>query len=220
MLPKNLNYQFKDPELLKTALRHRSMGKNSNERMEFLGDSILNFIITTELFRKYPKSHEGELSRLRANLVRKETLAALAREFNLGDSLELGSGEKKSGGFRRDSILADAMEAIIGAIYLDSNINICRKQVISWYKSKLQDLAINTQKDAKTELQELLQARKFSLPNYKVIATKGEVHNCIFYVSCSVEGLELITQGYGSSKQLAEQEAAKQYLSELLSQKF
>jgi ribonuclease-3 len=217
MLEKKLGYKFKDPKLLNIALRHRSVGKNSNERMEFLGDAIVNFVIAAELYYKYPQLREGELSRLRSHLVRKETLADLAREFAVGKHLFLGAGEKKSGGFRRASILADAMEAIIGAIYLDSNIDICRQKVLQWYAQRLTDLEITATKDAKTELQELLQGQGLPLPTYKVVATKGKMHAKVFYVECNVAGLEIVTQGQGRSKQAAEQESAKEFLARMQS---
>ena len=214
-LEKNLDYKFKDRQLLNVALRHRSVGKLSNERMEFLGDAILNLIIAAELFHRYPKYREGDLSRLRSNLVKKDTLADLAKQFKLGDYLYLGAGERKSGGFRRASILADAMEAVIGAIYLDSNVTTCYKKVVTWYEDKLTGLTSAGQKDAKTELQEFLQAQKLPLPVYDIVATKGKSHNQIFYVECRVEGLEIITKGEGASKQEAQQNAAQDFLTKL-----
>jgi ribonuclease-3 len=214
-LEKNLDYKFKNKQLLNVALRHKSVGRLSNERMEFLGDAVLNFIIAAELLHRYPKFREGDLSRLRSNLVNQDALAELARGFNLGDYIYLGAGERKSGGFRRSSILADAMEAIIGAIYLDSDINICYKKVLNWYKDRLTGLIQAGQKDAKTELQEVLQAQKLPLPVYDIVATKGKAHKQTFYVECSVVGLEIITKGKGISKQEAEQNAAKDFLTEL-----
>lgn len=214
-LEQKLDYKFKNSALLNLALRHSSMGKLSNERLEFLGDAILNFIIAAELFQKYPKFKEGDLSRLRSNLVKKDTLAELAREFNLGDNIFLGVGERKSGGFRRASILADTLEAIIGAIYLDSNMAKCYKKVLGWYGDKLTGLTPEGQKDAKTELQELLQARKLPLPVYNIIAAKGKAHKKEFYIECIVAGLEIVTKGQGASKQEAEKNAAKNFLAEL-----
>jgi ribonuclease-3 len=216
-LEKKLNYQFKDKKLLNIALRHRSIGKNSNERLEFLGDSIVNFVIAAELYKKYPKFREGELSRIRSNLVKKETLAELAKQFNVGDYLYLGMGEKKSGGFRRTSILADAMEAIIGAIYLDSNFETCQEKILTWYGIKLNQLNQIGQKDAKTELQESIQARKLPLPEYKVVSQEGKAHRQIFHIQCTVEGLDIVAKGQGASKQEAEQEAAKNFIDQLKS---
>lgn len=211
-LGKKIGYQFNNPELLELALRHRSIGRNSNERLEFLGDSILNFVIAAELFNRYPKYKEGELSRMRSNLVNRETLSILANDFNLGDYLLLGVGEKKSGGFNRGSILADALEAIIAAIYLDSDVTICYSKIVEWYADKLANLTLTGQKDPKTELQELLQSKRFSLPNYEIINTEGETHQQTFYVHCRVDGLSFTAEGVGSSKQKAEQDAAKKFL--------
>jgi ribonuclease-3 len=207
-----IGYSFNDSALLNTALRHRSAGKNSNERMEFLGDSILNFTIAAELFKRYPELHEGELSRLRSNLVNEDSLAELARDFKLGDCLQLGIGERKSGGHHRTSILADAMEATIGAIYLDGGIEICRSTVLIWYDSRLNSLLTEAMKDPKTELQEYLQANKIDLPKYEIILTEGELHEQIFHVSCTIKKMRLITEGVGPSKQKAEQDAAKKAL--------
>lgn len=215
LLEKKLGYKFANPKLLNVALRHRSFGGLSNERLEFLGDSVVNFIIAAELFRRYPKFKEGELSRLRSNLINKETLATLAKEFNVGDYLYLGAGEKKSGGFRRTSILANTMEAIIGAIYMDSSMEICQRKILQWYGSRLIGLTIAGQKDPKSELQELVQARGLSLPVYKIVATHGKAHKQIFHVECTVQGLEIVCEGQGTSKQEAEQKAAKQFLTKL-----
>lgn len=215
LLEKKLNYKFKNPKLLNVALRHRSFGGVSNERLEFLGDSIVNFVIAAELFRKYPEFEEGELSRLRSNLINKETLAELAKEFNVGDYLYLGAGEKKSGGFRRTSILANTMEAIIGATYLDSDMETCQQKILTWYGTRLTGLTIVGQKDPKSQLQELIQARGLPLPTYKVVATRGKAHKQIFHVQCTVQGLEIISKGQGTNKQEAEQNAAKKFLAQL-----
>jgi ribonuclease-3 len=215
LLERKLGYKFKNPKLLKVALRHRSFGGVSNERLEFLGDSVVNFVIAAELFRKYPKFKEGELSRLRSNLINKETLAILAKEFDVGDCLYLGIGEKKSGGFRRTSILANTMEAIIGAIYLDSTMEICQQKILEWYGARLVGLTIAGQKDPKSELQEFLQARGLPLPVYKVIATYGKAHKQIFHLQCTVQGLEIISEGQGTNKQEAEQNAAKKFFAQL-----
>lgn len=217
-LGKVLAYSFTEQELLNTALRHRSMKGVSNERMEFLGDAVLGLVIAAELFHKYPQLQEGELSRLRANLVRKEQLAELAKKFKLGDYLYLGIGERKTDGFRRASILADAMEAVIGAIYLDSNFTICQQTILKWYAKKLTDLADARQKDAKSCLQEYLQANKLALPIYEITDTKGKVHEQVFYIECKVEGLKTVTKGKGNSKQEAEQNAAQKFLKKIKDQ--
>lgn len=210
-----LEYEFSNPELLKLALSHRSTGKQSNERMEFLGDSVLNFIIAAELFSLYPDIKEGELSRLRAFLVNGEILAELAKELNLGQYMYLGVGELKSRGFQRSSILADALEAIIGAIYLDGGIDACRKQILLWYKHRLENLPMMAPKDPKTQLQELLQGKKLPLPAYKIIKIEGAAHEQIFFVECRVNGLGNVAVGAGSSKRRAERNAAELFLKEL-----
>lgn len=213
-LCRRIGYTFKDFSLLELAMTHRSVsGSRNNERLEFLGDSILNFIIAGELYSRYPHLKEGKLSRSRAQLVKGETLAALSREYNVGECLVLGSGELKSGGFRRDSILSDAFEALIGAIYLDSNLETCESLVLGWYRVLLDNLSINeAQKDSKTLLQEYLQAHKKSLPEYKVVALDGAAHEQVFTVECSVTGLERPSLGKGSSRRQAEQEAAAEAL--------
>ena len=206
-----LGYEFHTPSLLQEALTHRSALGPNNERLEFLGDSILNFVIAAELFRIYPQASEGELSRLRANLVRGDTLAELARRLGLGDYLHLGSGELKSGGFRRDSILADALEAVLGAVYLDSDLETCRHLIQRLYQDRLAELpAGDDLKDPKTRLQEYLQARQRGLPVYNVVEISGEAHAQRFKVECSVENLR--TTAVGTSRRRAEQEAARQAL--------
>jgi ribonuclease III len=218
-LAQRLGYHFKDPLLLEAALSHRSVGNHNNERLEFLGDSILNFIIAAELYRLYPKAKEGELSRLRASLVNGDTLAALSNEFNIGDYLRLGVGELRSGGFRRQSILADALEAIIGAIYLDADLLTCQERILGWFAKRLQDLSsLDIPKDAKTELQEYLQAHKLPLPEYSILSMQGEAHAQTFNVECRIAGSEFRGVGTGSSRRKAEQQAAKKIL-ELLLQK-
>lgn len=212
-LARKLGYTFKDNALLEAALSHRSVGNQNYERLEFLGDSILNFVIAAELFRRYPKAKEGELSRLRASLVNGEALAELANEFDLGQYLRLGPGELKSGGSHRASILADAIEAIIGAIYLDSDLSTCQQQIVSWFASRLENIsAWVVPKDPKTRLQEYLQAHKLSLPEYEILSVEGEAHAQTFHVQCSVAGLLQVAQGEGSSRRKAEQEAAKKML--------
>lgn len=212
-LYRTLGYEFSNPELLKQALTHRSAANKHNERLEFLGDSILSIVISDALYHQFPRATEGDLSRMRATLVRGDTLAVIAQEFKLGEYLHLGPGELKSGGHRRESILADAVEAIIGAIYLDSELETCRKLLLSWYKQRLQDIqpGIN-QKDPKTLLQEHLQGFKKPLPEYLVVKVEGEAHDQTFTVACRIQGLTQEIIGVGSSRRKAEQMAASQVL--------
>lgn len=215
-LEKAIAYQFKDKALLKSALTHRSLGSNNNERLEFLGDSILSLVITQALFERYSNSSEGELSRLRSFLVKGETLADISRELNLGDYVQLGQGELKSGGFRRGSILADCFEAMIAAIFLDAGFDQARKTVLGIYQSRLINKDIfNHLKDPKTKLQEYLQGKKHSLPSYEVISITGEQHNQKFEVYCRVKALALETIGIGSTRRKAEKQAAEKMLEEL-----
>ncbi|WP_054675203.1 ribonuclease III [Parasalinivibrio latis] len=215
-LQRKLGYQFNDEGHLNLALTHRSANGTHNERLEFLGDSILSFVIADDLYHRFPTVNEGDMSRMRATLVRGNTLAELAREFDLGDNLLLGPGELKSGGFRRDSILADAVEAIIGAIYLDSDIEMVRKIVLSWYASRLDTIQPGVgQKDPKTRLQEFLQGRRQPLPAYNVVKVHGEAHNQEFTVQCDVAGLDKPVIGKGSSRRKAEQAAAELALGQL-----
>lgn len=208
-LPK-IDYIFIDQSLLKLALSHCSSGQNNNERLEFLGDAILGFIMADELARRFPLAQEGQLSRLRADLVQRITLADLARELEIGPSLQLGSGELKSGGADRDSILADALEALIAAIYLDAGMDACRKIVLGWFGSRLDKLDVDAQtKDAKTRLQEHLQALKSALPDYEVMEVAGKDHQQTFAVLCRIELLPEPVTGYGTSRREAEQEAAE-----------
>jgi ribonuclease III len=209
---KRLGYQFNNTDLLLAALTHRSMRGNHNERLEFLGDSLVNFIIAEKLYLLYQNATEGELSRLRASLVKGETLASIAQEYQLGDFLRLGPGELKSGGFLRQSILADALEAIIGAIYLDSSFEVCREIVLNWYDSRMNQIHLAVHKDPKTRLQEYLQAKHLPLPNYEILEIEGEAHAQVFQVECSVQGLPFVTQSAGASRRKAEQLAAEKYL--------
>ena len=209
-------YRFQNEDLLITALSHRSVGKKNNERLEFLGDSVLGAVISEALFNKYPDIDEGRLSRLRSHLVRGVTLAKIARGLELGNWILLGSGEKKSGGHRRDSILAGAFEAIIGAIYLDSDFDTCKKWLLTLYQPFLDNISLEYSfKDPKTQLQEYLQARKLGLPKYVVLSTHGEAHQQEFQVSCTLEELELASQAQGGSRKAAEQAAAQQLLKKL-----
>lgn len=212
-LQENLGHQFQDENLLLTALTHRSFGSDNNERLEFLGDSVLSVLISDEVYRRFAQAKEGHLSRMRAALVNGEMLAQIANELGINEHLRLGPGEEKSGGQYRESILADALEAIIGAVYLDSNLDKCRQLVIPWFakylKSAKKLLAV---KDAKSRLQEWMQAHKFPLPNYEVVEIKGEQHAQIFCVSCSVDGLPHKSFGESSNRRKAEQQAAENYL--------
>lgn len=215
-LIKSIGYSFNDEAFLDQALSHRSFSRKNNERFEFLGDAILNCTIAQELFSRFPNAKEGQMSRLRAHLVKGETLAELGREFNLGDFLKLGSGELKSGGYRRDSILADAVEAIIGAINLDSDLATSQKVLLGWYTQRLSELNLNENiKDSKTRLQEYLQGRRMALPEYDVIEIAGEAHEQQFTVHCQVESKDNAFVGVGSSRRMAEQEAAQAALIEL-----
>ena len=214
-LCRRLGYTFTDDALLRTALTHRSAAGANNERLEFLGDSILNFVIAEALFEHYPKAKEGELSRLRASLVKGDTLADAARAIELGDYLNLGSGELKSGGFRRDSILADALEALLAAVYLDSDFATCRALIRRLFGPQLAALpAADQLKDPKTRLQEALQARQQALPVYDVLAVSGEPHDQKFTVRCTIDN-GLVTVAEGASRRKAEQEAARQALRQL-----
>lgn len=216
-LQTKLGHTFNDEALLVRALTHRSAGSRHNERLEFLGDSILSMVIADALFHRFPKVNEGDMSRMRATLVREKTLAELARAFELGEYLILGPGELKSGGYRRESILADAVEALIGAVYLDSGIESITQLLLSWYDSRLNDIQPGVeQKDPKTRLQELLQGKRKPLPTYEVVNVIGEAHNQKFTVHCVVDGLANPVIGVGTSRRKAEQAAAEQALETLL----
>ncbi|MBA6264206.1 MAG: ribonuclease-3 [Colwellia sp.] len=219
-LSKNLGYTFNNTDLLLQALTHRSAKGTHNERLEFLGDSILGFVIAEVLYQQFPSHDEGDLTRMRSSLVRGVTLAEIGRGFNLGEYLILGPGELKSGGHRRDSILEDAVEAIIGAVYLDSDNDTAKALVLSWFAERLDIIKPgNEQKDPKTRLQEYLQARKIALPLYEVIHTSGQSHNQQFTVRCttSVINTEVITKG--TSRRKAEQAAAQQVLALIFDKK-
>lgn len=205
-----LNYTFQNEQLLQKAITHRSFAKSlNNERLEFLGDSVLGLVISEHLFKRLKKATEGELSRIRASLVKEDALAMVARDINLGDYLRLGSGELKSGGFRRASILSDAMEAIFGAIYLDGGFDQVRKTIHYLYEDYLVTLPEPKDlKDPKTSLQEYLQGVKQPLPVYQVVKTEGKSHDQTFTVECRIPGLGLVTTGTGNSRKRAEQMAA------------
>lgn len=212
-LSQRIDYTFSDTSLIELALTHRSCGGKNNERLEFLGDSIVNLVIAEALFIKFPEAKEGKLSRLRARMVKGVTLAELARDFGLGDFLHLGTGEMKSGGHRRESILADTVEAIIGAIYLDSDMATVKNKILQWYDSRLEQLSLSDPlKDPKTRLQEYLQGKQQPLPKYDVLSIAGSAHEQLFKVSCVVNDLENPIVGQGASRRIAEQEAAAQAL--------
>ena len=209
-------YTCRDASLFNQALTHRSVGSPHNERLEFLGDAILNSVTAALLFRAFPQASEGELSRYRATLVSGESLAALALKYELGDRLYLGQGELKSGGFRRKSILADTLEAILGAMYLDSDFLTVSAVIERMFAESLRQLPQSSQlKDPKTRLQEALQARSVPIPEYVVEAITGEAHEQHFRVSCRVPSLNLMAQGEGSSRRAAEQSAAEDVFRQL-----
>ncbi|HEV2621348.1 MAG TPA: ribonuclease III [Frateuria sp.] len=210
-----LDYRFRDPALAELALTHRSVGRPNNERLEFLGDALLGAIVAEMLYEAHPRASEGELSRLRAQLVNGQALAVLARELELGERLKLGPGELKSGGYRRDSILADAFEASIAAVYLDGGFQSCRDIVRALFTQRVADLP-RSSKDAKTRLQEWLQARGLPLPLYELIGSQGDDHAKTFEVACSIaEPSSLRVHASGPSRRAAEQEAAEMVLAHL-----
>lgn len=212
ILLKDIHYQFIDPLLLKRALTHKSAHFKNNERLEYLGDSVLNFIIADVLYQQFLDATEGELTRARASLVNKSTLAQVAQSLNLGDYLTLGIGELRSGGFRRDSILADTLEALLGAIYLDGGLSAAQAFVRHLWAQRIEQISpYRQEKDPKTQLQEWLQANHKSLPKYEVILTEGEPHAQVFTVSCEVEGYPRV-EGQGMSRRFAEQQAAHKML--------
>jgi len=213
---RKLGHDFSDESLLLTALTHRSFGTPNNERLEFLGDGILDFVIAAALFRRFPVLPEGDLSRLRANMVRQESLHRLALDLGIGSVLRLGEGELRSGGAQRPSILADALEALFGAVYLDAGFEVAQSVIEKLYSSLLDELKPGQfQKDAKTRLQEWLQGRKKPLPRYQLLGTSGAAHDQRFEVACEVNNPVLRTVGHGSSRRIAEQVAAEQALKEL-----
>jgi ribonuclease-3 len=219
-LAKALGLHFNQPELFTTALTHRSMGANNNERLEFLGDSILGFVIAQKLYDAFPDASEGVLSRLRASLVNQDSLAELARKHHIGDYLILGSGELKSGGFRRDSILSDALEAIIGALFKDQGIDACQTWILNLFAEKLKELtADNWKKDPKTQLQELMQSRGVELPEYQLVTMTGLPHAQSFKITCRTRLTDTVCIGSGGSRKKAEQSAAEQMLALLQREK-
>lgn len=212
-----IGHVFANPDLLAQALRHRSAGTPHNERLEFLGDSILGQMVAQALFERWPKADEGALTRARSALVCEGSLAAIGRKLELGLRLTLGPGELKSGGFRRDSIIADAVEAVIAAIYLDAGWDACRSVVMPWFEESLQSLPTSGKplKDPKTRLQEWLQARQKALPQYELISESGDDHAKHFQVRCTLVDPVCVTEGEGTSRRIAEQQAATAALAQL-----
>lgn len=211
-----IGHPFKDQGLLRQALTHRSAGAPHNERLEFLGDSIVNLIVAEALFARWPKADEGALTRARAALVCESALAAMARDLELGERLTLGPGEMKSGGHRRDSILADAFEAVVAAIYLDAGFEACRARVLPWFEAPMAAVPVGKpEKDPKTRLQEWLQARQKPLPVYELVSETGDDHARHFRVRCRLTDPDLTTEGEGSSRRLAEQQAAAAAIEQL-----
>ncbi len=215
-MPARLGHGFADSTLLRRALTHRSAGGGHNERLEFLGDGVVNLVIAEALFQRWPRADEGRLTRARAQLVRESTLAGIARELELGALLELGPGELKSGGHRRDSILADALEAVAGAIFLDAGFDACRSTVLGWFGERLERLdGESCDKDAKTRLQEWLQARQRALPEYELLDASGEDHDKTFDVRCRIVEPPLQASARASSRRQAEQYAAQSILDQI-----
>lgn len=208
-LSRIIHYTFQDASLMMMALTHRSFNAQHNERLEFLGDSILSFLVAQELYQRFPKIDEGDLSRLRAQLVKESSLSSIATLMGLGDFIQLGEGELKSAGWRRPSILADTIEAMIGAIYLDAGIEPAHQFVLRFFEKQMNEIDPKLiQKDAKTLLQELLQSQKNDLPIYTVVSIEGEAHSQIFTIECTIKKLDIKTHGIGHSHRIAEQEAA------------
>ncbi len=215
-LARKLGLKFKQPILVKRALTHRSANADNNERLEFLGDSVLGFVIAERLYQKFTEADEGVLSRLRATLVNQTALANIARKLNLGDYLILGSGELKSGGYRRDSILSDAMEALIGALLIDQGMDACRIWILELFADQIEGLSMRDwKKDPKTRLQESMQARGLDLPAYLLKSVVGQPHDQSFVVECRVSLTEETCEGRGSSRKRAEQESAEKMLAKL-----
>ena len=217
LLEKLLGHEFSDRALLQQALTHRSAGSRNNERLEFLGDAVLGGVIADELYRRYPKASEGKLSRLRSRLVRRESLTDIAHTLDVGQYLILGTGERRSGGHHRDSILSDAVEALLGAVYLESGFDVCKACILALFDVKLASLSeVVFLKDAKTRLQEYLQSRQKALPEYAVTSVSGEAHAQFFKVTCSVNDAGVTpTSGEGGSRRHAEQQAAERMLAQL-----
>lgn len=206
----DIGHTFKDQGLLQLALTHRSFSASNNERLEFLGDGVLNFIVAHQLYHRFPKLPEGDLSRLRAQLVKESSLSEIAMELHVGEALRLGEGELKSAGRRRPSILADAVEALVGAVYLDGGFVAAEAVVLKLYLNKFNTIDPKViDKDAKSQLQEYLQSKKIDLPDYNVVLIEGEAHAQSFKVECHIQKLNLLTVGEGTSRRSAEQQAAQ-----------
>ncbi len=219
-LEKTLRYRFQDAELFRQALTHRSASNRNNERLEFLGDAVLDFVVSEAVYLARPEAPEGDLSKLRASLVRDESLAVLALELGLGEYLVLGSGEKKTGGHRRESILADALEAIFGAVFLDSGFDAAKELINRVYDQRYRELPdVEELRDPKTRLQEWLQARKMALPDYKLVGVSGQDHNQRFSVTCTVIETSAVTDGQSTTRRKAEQEAARRMIDLINEQK-
>lgn len=215
-LQKTLGYTFQTKEILKQALTHCSASSRHNERLEFLGDSILSFVISYALYKHFPTINEGDMSRMRAKLVQGNTLSKLACEFQIGQYVTLGPGEIKSGGSQRESILANTIEALIGGIFLDSDIQTIENLILGWYKSRLKNIhPNNTKKDSKTRLQEYLQSKHLPLPEYIIAQVYGEAHNQLFTIQCKILDIKNHVIGFGSSKRKAEKNAANAALIKL-----
>lgn len=211
-----IGHAFADQGLLAQALTHRSAGAPHNERLEFLGDGVVNLLVADTLFQRWPKADEGALTRARAELVREASLAAIARELHLGERLTMGPGEMKSGGHRRDSILADALEAVVAAIYIDAGFEACRSVVMPWFEASLAALPVGRpEKDAKTRLQEWLQGRQRPLPVYELVSESGDDHAKLFLARCTTLDPPLTADGEGTSRRNAEQVAAAALLDKL-----
>ncbi|WP_020166400.1 MULTISPECIES: ribonuclease III [Methylotenera] len=216
-LASRLGYQFKNAALLTQALTHRSFASNNNERLEFLGDGALNFIIANQLYNRFSKLPEGDLSRLRAQLVKESTLCEIAISLSIGESLKLGEGEMKSAGWKRPSILADALEAIVGAVYIDGGHLAAEALVLQLFNARISQIDPKIiDKDAKSQLQEYLQAKKIALPDYNVVLIEGEAHAQTFKIACIIEKLNINVAGEGSSRRNAEQQAAQLALEKIL----
>lgn len=214
-LQQRIGYEFRDSTLLKLALTHRSAAKENNERLEFLGDSLINHVVAERLFLQFPEAREGQLSRLRAKLVRGTYLAEIANQLDLGSDLILGTGERKGGGRHRSSILADTLEALVGAIFLDAGFAEARATIMVWFADSFHGLTLSDERDAKTRLQEWLQGKGFELPTYTLIDVQGADHEQIFFVHCHVAPLQEPVMGQGKSRRQAEQDAAKGTLEKL-----
>ena len=216
-LKKTLHFEFDNAALLRQALTHRSATRHNNERLEFLGDAVLDFVISKAVFDARPEASEGDLSKLRSSLVKDTTLATIAQDIGLGEHLVLGSGERKSGGHHRKSILADALEAIFGATYLDSGYDAAKAMILGVYETRLRSLPdVEDLRDPKTRLQEWLQSHRMNLPEYELVSVTGKAHKRRFEVSCAVEEASLVTTGKATTRRKAEQKSAADMLDALL----